>query len=367
MAVREARVLITDDNKVNRLLLARMVELLGHRIAMAENGRVGLETLRKDAYDLLLLDIDMPEMDGFAVLEEMQADSRLRDVAVIVTSAREGLDNVVRCISLGADDYLPKPVNTVLLKARIGACLEKKRLRDEQRALVQRFATPEVAEELQRTGFALGGQRVHATVMFCDIRGFTTMVETQPPEETIDVLNTYYTLMFDAIGSHGGVVNQMIGDGLMILFGAPSPLKNCAASAVAASLEMHEMMAQFNVERAQEGKGPVRIGIGIATGNVVAGYTGTQRRATYTCIGDTVNLAARLEAHTKDVGRGILIDQATQLDIPQSHPTEPLGAIKFRGKSGTENVFAVTVPSEKVAASKVGSPSKKRERPHPRS
>jgi adenylate cyclase len=152
----------------------------------------------------------------------------------------------------------------------------------------------------------------------------------------------------------------------MILFGAPSPLKNCAASAVAASLEMHEMMAQFNTERALEGKAPVRIGIGIATGNMVAGYTGTHRRATYTCIGDTVNLAARLEAHTKDVGRGILIDQATQLDIPQSHPTEPLGAIKFKGKAANENVFAVTVPSEKAATSKIGSPSRKRTRPHPR-
>lgn len=352
MSGREARVLIADDNKVNRLLLARMIELLGHRVTLAENGRVALESLRREAFDLLVLDIEMPEMDGFQVLEEMKADSRLRDVPVIVTSAREGIDNVVRCIALGAEDYLSKPVNTVLLKARIGASLEKKRLRDEQRALVQRFATSEVAEDLQKTGFALGGRRVHASVMFSDIRGFTAMVEQQPPEETIDVLNTYYTLMFDAIGSHGGVVNQMIGDGLMVLFGAPSPLKNCAASAVAAALEMRTLIAQFNEERARESKLPIEIGIGIATGDVIAGYTGTQARATYTCIGDTVNLAARIEAHTKVAKHDILIDGSTQQGVPKTQATSPLGEIAFRGKDTSAKVFAVSPPDKPIQSAR---------------
>jgi CheY-like chemotaxis protein len=127
-----ARLLLVDDNKVNRLLLARTLELAGHRVSAAENGRVALAMLRKDAYDLLLLDIEMPEMDGFQVLEQVRGDLALRDVPVIVTSSLEGLDNVVRCIELGAEDYLTKPVNPVLLKARIGASLEKKRLRDQQ-------------------------------------------------------------------------------------------------------------------------------------------------------------------------------------------------------------------------------------------
>ena len=205
----------------------------------------------------------------------------------------------MRCIELGAEDYLSKPVNAVLLKARIGACLEKKRLRDQQKELVRRFATPEVAQDLQQSGFALEGRRVRGTVMFCDIRGFTALVESQPPEETIELLNTYYTLMFDAISGHGGVVNQMIGDGLMAIFGAPLPLPDHAAASVRAALEMIEMIELFGAERREAGRAPIRIGIGIATGEMVAGYTGTQQRATYTCIGDTVNLAARLEAHTK--------------------------------------------------------------------
>jgi class 3 adenylate cyclase len=233
-------------------------------------------------------------MDGFQVLERLLANSRLRDLPVIVTSAVEGLESVVRCIELGAEDYLAKPVNPVLLKARIGASLEKKRLRDQQKEFVRRFATREVAQDLQESGFALGGKRVNASVMFADIRGFTTLAESQPPEETIELLNTWYTLMFDAIGAHGGVVSLMIGDGLMAIFGAPLPLPDHCARAVRSALEMQETMALFNDERRAAGRPEVRIGIGIASGDMVAGYAGTNERATYTCIGDTVNLAARL-------------------------------------------------------------------------
>jgi class 3 adenylate cyclase len=336
-----ARVLIADDNKVNRLLLSRNVQTLGHSTAMAENGRIALDMLRKEPYDLLLLDIEMPEMDGFAVLEEMKADQNLLDLPVIVTSSVEGLDNIVRCIGLGAEDYLPKPVNPVLLKARIGAGLEKKRLRDQLKKLVRRFATTEVAQDLQQSGFALGGKHVHASVMFSDIRNFTPLVENQPPEETIELLNAYYALMFEAIGSHGGVVNQMIGDGLMALFGAPQPLDDCGGSAVAAAQEMIELLEQFNAERRAMQKPEICIGIGIATGAVVAGYTGTQERATYTCIGDTVNLAARLEGHTKVAQCNILIDESTQQSLNDNVRTVPLGAVPLKGKSVAVEAFSV--------------------------
>jgi adenylate cyclase len=341
MADLVGRLLIVDDNKVNRLLLSRNVELQGHRFATAENGRIALEKLRGEPFDLLLLDIEMPEMDGFAVLEQLKADPLLRDIPVIVTSSLEGMDNIVRCIGLGAEDYLSKPVNSVLLKARINASLEKKRLRDEQRELVRRFATSEVAQDLQQSGFALGGKRVRASVMFCDIRGFTAICESQSPEETIELLNTYYMLMFDAISSHGGVVNQMLGDGLMAVFGAPLPLAESASAAVAAALEMIELMEQFNLERIASKKTPIRIGIGVGTGEVVAGYTGTQQRATYTCIGDTVNLAARLEAHTKVAARSILIDDATQQALGSTVPTLAMGEVLFKGKLSAVQVFSV--------------------------
>jgi adenylate cyclase len=333
------RLLVADDNKVNRLLLARSLELQGHRVELAENGRVALDMLAREPFDLLLLDIAMPEMDGFQVLERLKSDLRLRDLPVIVTSAVEGLDNVVRCIGLGAEDYLPKPVNPVLLKARIGASLEKKRLRDQQKELVRRFATREVAEDLDATGFALGGHTVQATVMFSDIRGFTTMAEQMPPQETIELLNTYYTLMFDAISGHGGVVNQIIGDGLMAIFGAPLSMANPCSAAVNAGLEMLDLIELYNRERS--GATPIRIGIGIASGSVIAGYTGTQERATYTCVGDTVNLAARLEAHTKVAGRAILIDGATRAALDAGIGIEALGPTLFKGKAAAADVFSI--------------------------
>ncbi|MEJ6002042.1 adenylate/guanylate cyclase domain-containing protein [Paucibacter soli] len=336
-----ARLLLVDDNRVNRLLLARQLSQLGHLTELAENGREALRMLRERRYDLLILDIEMPEMDGFEVLGRMLEDPELRELPVIVTSALEGLDNVVRCIELGAEDYLSKPVNQVLLKARINASLEKKRLRDAQRELVSRFATLEVAQDLERSGFTLGGRRVHGAVLFCDIRGFTGLVETLTPEQVIDLLNTYYTLMFDAISGLGGVVNQIIGDGLMAIFGAPMPLAEPSSCAVAAALEMVAMMEQFSREQLAAGLPPLRIGIGIASGDMVAGYTGTQQRATYTCVGDTVNLAARLEAHTKEAGRAILIDAATHVALQGQVATEALGPVLLKGKAAAVEVYVV--------------------------
>jgi class 3 adenylate cyclase len=336
-----ARLLVVDDNKVNRLLLTRSLELMGHSVASAENGRVALDMLRRESFDLVLLDMEMPEMDGFQVLERLVGDPQLRDLPVIVTSSLEGTDNVVRCIELGAEDYLAKPVNPVLLKARLGASLEKKRLRDQQKEMVRRFATREVAQELQDSGFSLGGKHVDASVMFSDIRDFTALAETQPPEETIELLNTYYALMFDAISGHGGVVTLMMGDGLMAVFGAPVPLPDHGESAVRAAQEMVELLELFNREREAAGKPQLRIGIGIASGGMVAGYAGTNDRATYTCIGDTVNTASRLEAHTKVAARAILIDGATRAALSERFAVEPLGAVPFKGKAAAVDVFAV--------------------------
>src|SRR5262245_56469925 len=128
--------LVVDDNRVNRLLIGRALEQLGHRVAFAENGREALEVLRQRPVDLVLLDIEMPEMNGYQVLEALAADPHLRDVPVVMMSSVEEVDSVARCIEMGAEDYLFKPVNPVLLRARIGSSLEKKRLRDQQRELV---------------------------------------------------------------------------------------------------------------------------------------------------------------------------------------------------------------------------------------
>jgi class 3 adenylate cyclase len=333
--------LVVDDNKVNRILLARGLESQGHRVETAENGRQALEKLSRDPFDLVLLDIEMPEMNGYQVLETCLQNPELRDIPIIMTSSLDEIDSVVKCVELGAEDYLNKPVNPILLRARVNASLEKKRLRDEQRKLFQTFATKEVANELLKTGFSLGGKYVDASIMFTDIRSYTSYAEKEDPAEIIELLNDYFALMFDAVVSYHGTVNQMAGDGFMAVFGAPIHRDDHCEQAVRAALEMIELVQGFNIEQAARNKAQIKIGIGIASGRVIAGYTGTQHRATYTCVGDTVNLAARIENHTKVVDHPILIDHYTYQELPDDIEAEPLGPILFRGKQQPILTFAV--------------------------
>jgi class 3 adenylate cyclase len=333
--------LIVDDNKVNRILLARGLEQEGHKVETAENGRQALEMLKRGSYDLVLLDIEMPEMNGYQVLEACLQDSELRNLPIIMTSSLDEINSVVKCVELGAEDYLNKPVNPILLRARVNASLEKKRLRDEQRKLIRTFTTKEVAEELLKTGFSLGGKSVNASVMFTDIRSFTTIAESSSPAEIIEMLNDYYALMFEAITGNGGSINQMIGDGLMAIFGAPVHYEDHHDRAVRAALEMLELVEGFNQTRAAQDKPLIKIGIGIASGQVIAGFTGTQHRATYTCVGDTVNLAARIEDHTKIAGYPILVDKFTREKNSIDVEMEDLGEVVFKGKNQAVNIYAV--------------------------
>jgi class 3 adenylate cyclase len=338
-------ILIADDNRVNRLLLGRGLEHEGHTVVFAEHGSEALELLREQPFDLMLLDVLMPELDGYGVLAELKGDPHLREIPVVMTSSLDELDSVVKCLEMGAEDYLTKPINPVLLSARINASLEKKRLRDQQRELISKFATKEVAEDLLTSGFSLGGKNLDASAMFCDIRSFTTIAEAREPAETIELLNDYYTLMMDAINGEGGIVNQMVGDGLMAIFGAPLPRKDHCQEAVLAARQMIELIRLFNQEQAAQDKVQIQIGIGIASGHVVAGYTGTLHRATYTCVGDTVNVAARLESHTKVLNRPILIDENTRSALEDGIAVEPQGELLMKGKTEPINVYAVLVDS----------------------
>ena len=335
------RLLVVDDNKVNRILLSRGLEQQGHKVDTAENGRQGLEKLRANFFDLVLLDIEMPEMNGYQVLETCLQDPDLRDIPIIMTSSLDEIDSVVKCIELGAEDYLNKPVNPILLRARVNASLEKKRLRDEQRKLFRTFATKEVADELLRSGFSLGGEYVDASVMFADIRSFTSIGEKQEPADTIELLNNYFALMFEAIVNNNGTVNQLEGDGFMAIFGAPIYYEEHREHVVRAALEMTELLKVFNAEQAAQNKVQIQIGIGIASGRVIAGYTGTQHRATYTCVGDTVNIAARIEKYTKEAKRPILIDRDTRDGLPEGIEVETLGPVLFQGKQFPIHIFAV--------------------------
>jgi adenylate cyclase len=289
----------------------------------------------------VLLDIMMPVMDGYQVLARLTADPHLQNIPVIMVSSLDELDSVVRCIEMGAEDYLTKPINPVLLKARISASLEKKRLRDQQRSLFTKFATEKVADQLLESGFALGGKSVIATAMFSDIRSFTTIAESLSPADTIALLNAYFRTMFDVVETEGGIISQIIGDGLLAIFGAPIPIDDHRERAVLAALKMLDRVDLFNREQAAANRVQIKIGIGIASGEMVAGFTGTDKRAVYTCLGDTVNLGARLESHTKIVGQPILIDENTRLGLAADILVDDQGMAQLKGKTQAVRIFSV--------------------------
>jgi len=335
------KILIVDDEPFNVDYLEQELEDLDYDIITARDGREGLHRVKQELPDLILLDIMMPVMDGFAVLAQLKADPALRNIAVIVISAMNDLENVIKGIKGGAEDYLPKPFEPTLLHARIAASLEKKSLRDQQMKLLHTFATEEVAEELMKSGFTLGGRNMDATIMFADIRSFTTYTEQHEAVDVVELLNSYFATMFRPISSHGGIVNQIVGDGLMALFGTLQKQEDHRVQAVLTAMEMVSVLKDFNQKRAAENKATIKIGIGIASGVVMAGYAGTQHRATYTCVGNTVNLAARIESHTKVVGLPILIDAETRAHLPASIPLDSLGEVLFRGKTIAVQVYSV--------------------------
>jgi len=314
---RASRLLVADDNKVNRLLLCRSLELMGHEVTTVANGRIALERLRAEPFDLLLLDLEMPELDGFGLLEQRSADTALRQVPVIVTSSLEGVAQIARCIELGADDYLHKPVDPTLLRARVEASLERKRLRDREQELLERLA-PGAAAHREPSAALPAGTRLFATLLMARLHGVEAIAAAQPAEETLELVNGWATLMVDALAGHGGRIHQMTGDGLAAVFAEP-------LAAVHAALEMAEMSALFAADRAAAGKAPVALALGLATGEIVAGFAGTPRQAAYACIGAAVRQATELAALAASSGRTVLLDGATQAALAGTGPaSEPV-------------------------------------------
>jgi adenylate cyclase len=338
----QAYVLVVDDDSVNRLLLSRRLQQEGHRFATAEHGRRALEMLRAESFDVVLLDVVMPEIDGFEVLAQMQADSQLRHIPVIMISALEDVESVVRGIELGAQDYLPKPFNPVLLRARINGCLTRKRLDDLERERVRdifsRFVPePVVDEVLRRTDddLRLSGVTLDGTVMFIDLREFTAFAESLTADIVIEVLNRYVSEMSDAILDNGGTLVAYMGDGVMAVFGAPIEMADHADCALAAAREMlHSRLPGFNEWLKDRGLGDgFAMGIGLNSGPIMSGTVGSERRLEYTMVGDATNTASRLEAMTKNTPHSIFIADSTRRSLRQ--PAEDLvfvDELDVRGK-----------------------------------
>jgi adenylate cyclase len=295
-----ARMLVVDDNEDNRYTLTRRLGREGYQdVAVATNGREALEMVASRPFDLILLDIMMPEMNGYEVLERLKADDALRHIPVIMISAISELDSVVRCIALGAEDYLPKPFNSVLLRARIGASLERKRLHDQEAAhlaeierqraradqLLHAILPAPAVRELQTTDSISPRRFDEVTVVFGDLVEFTAYCECHSAEEVVANLDRLALDLEQIASRHALEQIKTTGDGFMATANLLQPHDDPVMASARFAFEM--------VEAARSNPARWQIRLGIHVGAVVAGVVG-RRKFNFDLWGDTVNTAARL-------------------------------------------------------------------------
>ena len=353
MQRRGGHVLVVDDDALNRRLLTATLAREGLRTTSATDGDEALRVIKEDLPDVVLLDIEMPGLDGIEVLERIKSDEATRHLPVIMISGLDDTESVVRCLEIGADDFLPKPFDAAILRARINAGLDRKALheleRDRVRDLFMRFLPePIVDDVLARTdGDArIRPEQLTATVVFGDLRGFTTFAEGRPIDEVVEALNTYLTLMSDAVLDHGGTLVDYMGDGIMAAFGAPVANDDHADLALAAARAMAgEQIATFNAWLSASGVvEPLRMGIGINSGPVLSASVGSPRRLDYAVIGDTTNTASRIESLTKELDHAVLFSEQTKealSEVPDD--AVALGEFEIRGRSGKMGLWALPV------------------------
>ena len=314
-----SHILILDDEPANRDLLSRHIQQLGLETFACATADEAYEVLRNNDIDLILLDLIMPGVSGHQVLADLKASQLWR------ASGLSDQDEVIKCIQAGADDYLQKPFNKVLLQARLHAGLDRKRWVDKERELSNelekshrfikntfgRYLSTEIVSKLldKPDGLDMGGQLQTVSILMADIRGFTTISESLPPQKVVKVLNNYLGTMADIIMAHDGTVDEFIGDAILALFGAPVAKADDSDRAIACALAMQAEMDAINERNIAEGLPSIRIGIGINTGEVVAGNIGSKKRAKYGVVGHAVNVTSRVEDQTQP--GEILVAQST--------------------------------------------------------
>jgi adenylate cyclase len=354
----EAALLVVDDIEDNRYTLTRRLSREGYtNLTTAANGREALELLQEKPIDLVLLDIMMPEMNGYEVLERLKADPDLRHIPIIMISAVDEIESVIRCIELGAEDYLSKPFNPTLLRARVGASLERKRLHDQVRAQaadlatwnktlekrvadqlaeiermgrLRRFLSPQIAAAVLASGdeSVLESHRRDIAVVFCDVRGFTAFAETAEPEEVTSFLREYHTRLGALIHKYEGTLERFIGDGLMVLFNDPLRCTDPSIRAVRMAVEMRTQIKELTAKWRKQGH-ELGFGMGISYGYATLGRIGFEGRFDYSAVGTVVNLAARLCEEASD-GQ-ILIDGKVLSAIEAVAETQPAGELILKG------------------------------------
>jgi class 3 adenylate cyclase len=338
-------VLIVDDNEDNRIVLARRLERQGLSVAAAENGREAIELLKKGLFDLMLLDIMMPEMNGYQVLEYLKTDPELGEIPVIVISAVDELESIVRCIELGAEDYLTKPFNRVMLRARIGATLEKKRLRDQEKEFTKLLQIEQdrserlllsifpasIAERLKQEQ-TIADSYMDVSILFADIVDFTRHSAKLSPTETIEFLSSVFSEFDQLTERHGLEKIKTVADAYMVVGGLPRPMEHHAEAIANLGLDMMQIIRRFKKENEE----PFTIRVGIHCGPVVAGVIGTHKFI-YDLWGDTVNVASRMESH--GVPGKIQTTERLFDRLRDKYKFEKRGPVHVKGKGEMDTYF----------------------------
>jgi class 3 adenylate cyclase len=334
MTSESAWILVVDDDPINRQMLTRLLEQDGYRVDTAADGLKGLEMLEADPFDIVLLDLVMPGLDGYEVLTRIKSNEALKHLPVLMITAVDDVGSAARCIEAGAEDYLPKPFDAVVLRARINSSLSRKRMHDletqhlaemarlnrrlesrieEQMAELvrtgelRRFLPNQVAESLLAGALTSGDrfERRKVTALFADLVGFTDLSDSLEPEELAEVLNAYLREMTAVAVSHGGALDSFIGDGLMVIFGAPTSLDEGeqALAAVQTAIGMRSRMRELAGELSTRGlPGNLQIRSGINTGHCTVGVFGSDVMRAYKAVGFAVNIASRLQSAAQPGG-----------------------------------------------------------------
>ncbi len=317
--------LVVDDNELNRDMLSRRLAARGYGVRTAADGRSALELLASGRFDLVLLDVMMPGVNGLEVLGTLRRTRSVADLPVIMVTARDQSEDTVEALRLGANDYVTKPIDFPVALARIETQLSLRSAGEEVRRLAVelekrnrfirqtfgRYLTNEVVASLLETpeGLRLGGERRTVTILLSDLRGFTPLAERLTPEQVVRILNNYLGAMADVVCRFQGTVDEFIGDSVLALFGAPTMREDDARRAVACALAMQKAMTEVNARNREAGLPAVQMGIALNTGEVVVGNIGSERRSKYGVVGSPVNLTARMQAST--LGGQVLISEGT--------------------------------------------------------
>jgi adenylate cyclase len=320
------RLLVVDDNELNRDMLSRRLGARGFQVEASANGADALRRIDGGRFDLVLLDIMMPEVTGLDVLRRVRQRWPESDLPVIMATARDATEDLVEALGLGANDYVTKPLNFPVVLARVEAQLTLKRQKEEIRRLAEdlerrngfirslfgRYVSEEVVTGLLESpeGPRLGGESRVVTLLMSDLRGFTPLTEGLAPEQVLRLLNSYLAAMADVILAHHGTIDEFVGDGILAIFGAPLARPDDARRALACAAAMQAALVDLNRRNGLEGLPWLEMGVAVHTGEVIVGNVGSERRTKYGVVGSTVNHAGRIESFT--VGGQVLLSEATR-------------------------------------------------------